>query len=1043
MPVIAYTPFGREAIVTLARAIEAAKAGEALAPVTVAAPNVLSGLHLRRSIPEVMGAFDRGRCGLVNVLFMPLARIAELLGAPNLSGKGWRPVSDTLSAEILRGCVRQRPGVFAPVRDHPSTVESLLGVFPHLRHAPSEALDTLSQASERSASVVALFRAYRSRLSELRLYDDTDVAEAAREVVGTGGAALSDIGHVIVHLPEGLAASDIRLLQALNERGTLSVVLGLSGEKEADEETLRLGVELGAGAPKTETAPAPPPSLLVSVQDADEEIREVIRQVMERARAGVPLYRMALLWRRPEPYARAALEELSASGIPCNGRSMRRLSESFAGRTLLGALRLGSDGWTRHGVMDWLTGAPVHDEEKRQIQGPAWERVARAAGVVRGEQAWNERLQAYVHLMSSRADRSREDDESPENARRQAEHAEDLLAFVQGLLQHLSFSEQATWRQWADLSREVLSTYLNVSEDATEWTPSEINSLEDVRKALDRLSNLDEVSHAPLTLESFTTALERELSHSAGLSGKLGQGLFIGSLAEAAGMDFDCVFVVGMTEGCIPTLSRDNPLIPEHERRDGDGLDRMGTGLAEERRTYAAAVRSGGSYVLLFPRADHRAGRENLPSRWFLDAASALSGRIVSSGDLPDLRSEPWFKSIPSFESALLNEPPASPQEYDLGSILRSVRRGERCLDHFIVKEHSLSSNFECEQDRASSGFTVWDGRLSDVTNFPSPSERVLSPTALERYAACPFQFFLQDVLDIEETLAPEETPGLDPLVRGTLYHEALRTFFEEHLGRSPDQGWSDSDKERMEGIAGKLLDELERDGVARKSLLWDWTREQVISDLTRTLDTDATYRSKQQMVPYAFESAFGGAEGVAVDADGCILRIRGRIDRVDRHEDGVCFWVIDYKSGSSHDKKGECLDFEQGRLMQVALYTEALRRTEGKPAGGQYWYLRDKKKVGLVTLSMTSEMRALLLSILRVIGSGMSSGIFVANPGEPDREGYENCRRCRYDRVCPANRARLWHRKSADPFLAGYATLAANPFEITAPAENEGDPSA
>ena len=54
-------------------------------------------------------------------------------------------------------------------------------------------------------------------------------------------------------------------------------------------------------------------------------------------------------------------------------------------------------------------------------------------------------------------------------------------------------------------------------------------------------------------------------------------------------------------------------------------------------------------------------------------------------------------------------------------------------------------------------------------------SERGLSPTALETYARCPFQFFARHVLGLEPLDRPEEVLGPSPAEFGELGHGILK----------------------------------------------------------------------------------------------------------------------------------------------------------------------------------------------------------------------------------------------------------------------------
>ena len=81
--------------------------------------------------------------------------------------------------------------------------------------------------------------------------------------------------------------------------------------------------------------------------------------------------------------------------------------------------------------------------------------------------------------------------------------------------------------------------------------------------------------------------------------------------------------------------------------------------------------------------------------------------------------------------------------------------------------------------ERESPELGPFDGMVGAQTSVsPVAAERSFSPTALERYATCPFQYFAGKVLRLEPVRRLQHD-HLPPLMLGTLVHESLRVSYE------------------------------------------------------------------------------------------------------------------------------------------------------------------------------------------------------------------------------------------------------------------------
>ncbi|HYU57543.1 MAG TPA: hypothetical protein VEO00_05780, partial [Actinomycetota bacterium] len=692
-------------------AIDDAKGDDPLAPVTVAAPSAYAGLSLRRLLAARPPGRAGGRPGLVNVRFLPLARVAELLGAPALAAAGRRPLTAPLRTEAVRAVLAVEPGAFAGVASHPATVRSLESSFRDLRRAPLATVRALEARPDPAASVARLFGAYRTRTSSF--YDEEDLAEAAAIAAGSGTPALEELGHLVVHLPSRLSPGEGALLEALAARGRLSAVLGRTGD-DADEPVGaavldRFGAIVGPPS-STGVAPDPPTgTTIISAPDPEDEVRAVLRSVIERAARGVPLHRLAVLYREADPYARLVRELFEAAGVAWTGPATRRLADSVAGRVLLGMLGLADRGFRRDEVAAWVASGPVLDPATgHPVPAARWDTLSREAGIVDGLDQWRARLERHARACTTDLAAAQAEDTAPESlvARLESdiEQVARLAAFVDDLGARLTPPEPADWPTLTAWARELLRVYLGGEGRRGRWPEDELDAARRVDAALDGLGVLAEIRPGtdPVT---FLRAVEAELDAPIARTGRFGRGVLVGPLRHAYGGDFDALFMLGMAEGSFPPRTRDDPVLPDRDREavTTDALPLHALRRAEERRDYLAALAAAPERILCFPRANPRAQRKRLPARWLVESAAALAGRSIGAEELVGLANAPWLQVVPSFEGGMCGDGDAgSVGEHDVRSLRSWQLAGHRTVRHpLVASQPDLRAGVTATDERA------------------------------------------------------------------------------------------------------------------------------------------------------------------------------------------------------------------------------------------------------------------------------------------------------------------------------------------------------
>lgn len=261
-----------------------------------------------------------------------------------------------------------------------------------------------------------------------------------------------------------------------------------------------------------------------------------------------------------------------------------------------------------------------------------------------------------------------------------------------------------------------------------------------------------------------------------------------------------------------------------------------------------------------------------------------------------------------------------------------------------------------------------------------------LSVSKLERFAQCPFAYFIQYGLKAKDRVLHEITA---PDV-GTLMHKVIDEFTEDMKGI--EGGMTTVDREYIRKNIDRLVDEAidKTNTIYKSSARYKNMGEKVKKILNRSVETITNQIAKGDFVPMFNELGFG--EGGTLppltihldDLDEDVL-LMGRIDRIDVLElDGKSYIrIIDYKSSG---KDISLLDIFYGLQLQLLVYLDVVLKNAGtllknQAVPGAVLYFRMDDPMIKGNKSVTDEeveqqvleslqMKGLLLKDARVIRS-------------------------------------------------------------------------
>ncbi|HLY79582.1 MAG TPA: PD-(D/E)XK nuclease family protein, partial [Caulobacteraceae bacterium] len=584
---------------------------------------------------------------------------------------------------------------------------------------------------------------------------------------------------------------------------------------------------------------------------------------------------------------------------------------------------------------------------------------------------------------------------APPNQPTTADRARHMAAFVAQMADALrpppDGSPWPAFISWAD------GAHVRFCGQPEAWPEPERRPAAEVGEALASLAEAARVEPAT-TLPVFLAALEAALRERARPAGQLGHGVVVGPVSAVSGMSFDHIFVVGLTEGAFPPVP---PLDPFFPTEDEDILHLRQHYRQRDRQAFLTAMAAAGRQLTL-STVDSADGRAAFPSRWLLEVAAVLLGQdhlhasgFAALGASGQLR--PWLRVVRSAQEGVLAAPAmAGLDDRRLAEVLAWTRADRPLAEHALARRDDLPVGISLvmETARNSRQLTFFDGFVGGLASRAQAiarlfnGERPMSATALQKWAGCPFSYFLEQVLRVRAAEPPEDRWTIDPAERGTLIHAILEDFLRSLASVDPPLGsraYDDSDRRLLRDVADRHFEELRASGLAGNPLVWESMAADIWADLETFLRQDQAWRAEHGWQPVRFEQSFGWQDqpdswpALDIEAGGLSLRFRGLIDRIDVSENGHRAFLYDYKTGSSQGYKGIAADpVIQGRALQLALYAEAVRRNLDEPdVGSAYWFISSRGGFAMEGPRQPApEVTVRLNGVLGSIATGIQAGL-------------------------------------------------------------------
>jgi ATP-dependent helicase/nuclease subunit B len=919
--------------------IQSYKEQHPLSPLLVLVPSTA----LRQHLKSVLGR--QHQLSFLNVHLLTFHQLSLRLFAET-SSKPPELCGDLFLEEVLRRLVRTRqPGaeIFAGIEDRAGGCAALWQTLRDLRDGmvdPRFALDAMREDpsaredGERTRQLLLLFQTLREFCRDKEINDQSDLDITATQRV-PASSFLKQFDRIFYYGFYDLTQIQLDFFHAVAQNHPTTLFFPLLPVRPSHdawtfaERFYERHVQGYNTTPTRELVDLAPSSLPATFELFDESkgreyasppatwhctivntfgihdevavsAKEVLRLVEHEKMA---FHEIGLVARSLDAYGAVIKEIFRDHQVPVNGEIEVPLVQFPLVKAVSLLAHLPAKNFLRSQVIDLLSSPYFRiagiTGTNNPVRPDLWDLASRELAICKGMQEWR-RLRNYanrdllIHQLS-------QDDES-RFINIGAEHIRCLADTVEGLAADLlSLPPSASWYDYAQAWKGLLAKYLGISLGNEAADPSHREISEKILALLDQIAALDAVNEQ-LAPSEFSETFQHWLERSAlTRPAEAVDGVRVLSATAARGLSFRALFILGLNEGVFPRTIREDAFLRDRDRelleRDlGYKVNPKLAAFDEEKLIFTLLVGAAREQLYCsFQRSDD-SGRVLAPS-WYLSelkrALGRQSNRYLTEVTMPRSASEK--SRTPPFDRQDL----LLPEELAIRLSLDADDPSGLITNFIAVPElYQYGRKVIAELDRSSERLSGFDGAVGPLPAHWNHLSKRLSPTALESYARCPFQFFAHHVLGLERLDRPEEIAGPSPADYGELGHAILNGVYRALIEENYFNGESASiDVDRaVAEVAQQAFARYERENPVGYALTWECLKEELVQLIGQVLALDLQEMAASGFAPVTLETSM--SDQLPGDWPDPLkgLTIRGRMDRIDRNAKENRLRVIDYK---------------------------------------------------------------------------------------------------------------------------------------------------